>query len=99
MNGRLVTVTEKRVATLVTYVSFGSVHLYILSYYSYFNSLKQVRRENWGSGGRGSFCDQWDTSPALPADGGQRAWWNRLYGSHTSVSLPQGCCGNNTVFI
>ncbi|KAK5605043.1 hypothetical protein CRENBAI_002348 [Crenichthys baileyi] len=36
-----------------------------------------------------------DTSPTLHADGGQRARWCRLYGSLTSVSLPQGGCGYN----
>ncbi|MEQ2263188.1 hypothetical protein XENORESO_004300 [Xenotaenia resolanae] len=34
-------------------------------------------------------------SPALPADGGQGALWHRLYGSLTSVSVPQGSCGYN----
>ncbi|MED6276403.1 hypothetical protein CHARACLAT_002702 [Characodon lateralis] len=34
-----------------------------------------------------------DTSPSLPADGGQRARWHRLFGSLTSVSLPQNSCG------
>ncbi|MEQ2268201.1 hypothetical protein XENORESO_017211 [Xenotaenia resolanae] len=33
-----------------------------------------------------------DTSPSLPADGGQRTRWSRLYGSLASVSLPQGSC-------
>ncbi|MEQ2251805.1 hypothetical protein ILYODFUR_014966 [Ilyodon furcidens] len=30
-----------------------------------------------------------DTSPAMPADGGQRAQWRRLCGILTSVSLPR----------
>ncbi|MED6252914.1 hypothetical protein ATANTOWER_019289 [Ataeniobius toweri] len=36
-----------------------------------------------------------DTSPALPAIGGQR---RRLYGSPASVSLPQGSCGYNVAY-
>ncbi|MEQ2214550.1 hypothetical protein XENOCAPTIV_011873 [Xenoophorus captivus] len=38
-----------------------------------------------------------DTLLALPADGGQRSQWCRLYGSLTSVSLTQGSCGYNVV--
>ncbi|MEQ2295033.1 hypothetical protein AMECASPLE_009949, partial [Ameca splendens] len=34
-----------------------------------------------------------DISPALPADGGPRARWHRLYGSLTSACVPQGSCG------
>ncbi|MEQ2217304.1 hypothetical protein XENOCAPTIV_004293 [Xenoophorus captivus] len=33
-----------------------------------------------------------DTSPDLPADGGQRVRWRRLYGSLASVSLTQCSC-------
>ncbi|MEQ2279561.1 Membrane-associated phosphatidylinositol transfer protein 2 [Ameca splendens] len=40
-----------------------------------------------------------DTSPSWPADGGQRARWHRLYGSLTSVSLPQGSCGYNVAYL
>ncbi|MED6283238.1 hypothetical protein CHARACLAT_006785 [Characodon lateralis] len=30
-----------------------------------------------------------------PADGGQRVRWHQLYGSLSSVSVPQGSCGYN----
>ncbi|MEQ2258839.1 hypothetical protein XENORESO_003038 [Xenotaenia resolanae] len=36
-----------------------------------------------------------DNSPAFPTDGGQRTRWCQLYGSLTSVNLPQDSCGYN----
>ncbi|MED6284683.1 hypothetical protein CHARACLAT_021498 [Characodon lateralis] len=39
-----------------------------------------------------------DTLPSLPADGGQRARWRRLYGSLAPVSLPQGSYGYNVAY-
>lgn len=39
-----------------------------------------------------------DNSLALPAGGGHRTWWSRLYGSLASVSLPQGSLGKQQLY-